>query len=83
MNSSRLFLTIFTLLLVAFPAASQTLDPESWSPTWINPSWERPDNMIPESQISLPGDLTVDQLERPTICGGCHNEIFEQWQGGV
>ena len=39
--------------------------------------------MIPDSQISLPGDLTVDQLEQPTICGGCHNEIFEQWKGGV
>ena len=71
------------LLLVIPPAAAQSLDPESWSPTWINPSWERPENMIPDSKISLPGDLTVDQLEQPTICGGCHNAIFEQWKGGV
>ncbi len=83
MNSSCFFLSIFVLLLVVSPAASQTLDPESWSPTWINPSWERPVNMIPESQISRPGDLTVDQLEQPTICGACHNVIFEQWKGGV
>jgi hypothetical protein len=39
--------------------------------------------MIPDSAISLPGDLTVDQLEQPTVCRGCHNGIFEQWEGGV
>jgi hypothetical protein len=83
MNSLQFILTIFSLLFVAFPAGSQARDADSWSPTWINPSWERPSNMIPDSQISLPGDLTVDQLERPTLCGGCHNEIFEQWKGGV
>ena len=83
MNSLLNALTVSCLLLLIQPAAAQTLDPESWSPTWINPSWERPANMIPDSAISLPGDLTVDQLESPTICGGCHNAIFEQWQGGV
>ena len=76
-------LTLFCLLLVIPPVAAQSLDPESWSPTWINPAWERPANMLPDSAISLPGDLAVDQLESPTLCGGCHNEIFEQWQGGV
>ncbi len=83
MNTLSKALILFCLLLLVAPAVAQTVDPESWSPTWINPSWERPANMIPESPISLPGDLTVDQLEQPAICRGCHNVIFEQWEGGV
>ena len=39
MNSSWFLLAFFALLLVVSPAAGQTLDPEGWSPTWINPSW--------------------------------------------
>ena len=83
MNTLSKALALSCLLLLVAPAVAQTVDPESWSPTWINPSWERPANMIPDSAISLPGDLTVDQLEQPTICRGCHNVIFEQWEGGV
>ncbi len=83
MNKLSKALALFCFLLLVAPAVAQTVDPENWSPTWINPSWERPANMIPDSAISLPGDLTVDQLEQPTICRGCHNVIFEQWEGGV
>ena len=83
MNTLTKAFVLFSLLLIVPPVAAQTLDPESWSPTWINPSWDRPATMIPDSKISLPGDLTVDQLEEPVLCGGCHNTIFEQWQGGV
>jgi len=75
---------ILVVLLFRFsPATAQTIHPENWAPTWVNPSWERPANMTPDARISLPGDLSTDQLTQPAICGGCHSEIFEQWSGGV
>ena len=76
-------LIVFYLLFTISSAIAQTVHPENWSPTWINPSWERPTNMIPDAQISLPGDLSADQLTQPATCGGCHTEIFEQWKGGA
>ena len=76
-------LVVFYLLFTISSAIAQTVHPENWSPTWINPSWERPANMIPDAQISLPGDLSADQLTQPATCGGCHTEIFEHWQGGA
>ena len=73
----------FLLTLIAVRGLVRADDPANWSPTWINPSWERPANMIPDSAISAPGDLTAGDLEQPSLCGGCHNEIFKQWEGGV
>lgn len=84
MKSPRTFLLCaFLMLLPSATSNAQTVNPEHWSPTWINPSWERPANMMPDSPISLPGDLAVDGLENTAICGGCHNAIFEQWKGGM
>jgi hypothetical protein len=76
---------LLLLFITLAPAAAigQTVNPRDWSPTWINPSWERPANMVADGPISLPGDLTVDQLEFSTICGGCHNAILEQWKGSM
>ena len=79
---SYLLILVFLLFFIS-PATAQTVHPEEWAPTWINPSWERPANMTPDNTISLPGDLSTDQLVQPTTCGGCHNEIFNQWSGGV
>ena len=76
-------LTIIYLLFSISPVMAQTVHPENWAPTWINPSWERPANMIPDISISIPGDLNVTQLDQPATCGGCHAEIFNQWEGGV
>ena len=76
-------LTLILSLFLTAPAIAQTAHPEDWAPTWVNPSWERPANMIPDAAISVPGDLSNDQLTQPAICGGCHSEIFEQWSGGV
>jgi len=83
MKTSMSIITISLFLSLSTPLRAQTVHPEQWSPSWINPSWERPANMIPDSAVSLPGDLTVDQLEQPTNCRSCHNVIFEQWEGGV
>jgi len=77
-----LLIIVFSLVFIS-PATAQTIHPENWAPTWVNPSWERPANMTPDARISLPGDLSTDQLTKPAICGGCHSEIFEQWSGGV
>ena len=76
-------LILVVLLFFISPATAQTIHPEEWAPTWISPSWERPANMTPDNKISLPGDLSADQLVQPTTCGGCHNENFNQWSGGV
>ncbi len=73
----------FLMLLPYSTSTAQTVHPEHWSPTWVNPSWERPANMVADGLISLPGDLTVDGLENTGICGGCHNAIFEQWKGSM
>jgi hypothetical protein len=83
MKSPQLFLLLLFISLVPAAAIGQTVNPRDWSPTWINPSWERPANMVADGPISLPGDLTVDQLETSTICGGCHNAILEQWKGSM
>ena len=72
-----------TWFLFFSPAAAQTVQPENWSPTWINPLWERPSNMTPDTRVSIPGDLTADQLTKPFVCGGCHSDIYDQWKGGV
>lgn len=84
MKSSRaVLLFAFIMLLPSATAIAQTLHPENWSPTWINPSWERPANMVADGPISLPGDLTVEGLEATGICGGCHNALLEQWKGSM
>ncbi len=83
MKSPQLFLLLLFITLAPAAAIGQTVNPRDWSPTWINPSWERPANMVADGPISLPGDLTVDQLESSTICGGCHNAILEQWKGSM
>lgn len=83
MRTLSITLTMFCVLLFISPAMAQSLDPENWAPTWVNPSWERPANMVPDTPISLPGDLNTNQLDQPAICGACHNEIFSQWKGGV
>ena len=75
-------LLMFSLLFISQTTA-QTLHPENWSPTWVNPSWERPENMTPDTQVSLPGDLSNDQLSKPSTCGGCHSDIYSQWKGSV
>ena len=43
----------------------------------------RPANMVADGPISLPGDLSVDQLETSTICGGCHNAILDSGEGSM
>ena len=79
MNALSITLTIAYLLFAISPVMAQTVHPENWAPTWINPSWERPANMIPDTSISIPGDLNVTQLDQPAACGGCNAEIFSQW----
>jgi len=83
MNSKRPLLLFVLLMLLPAAAIAQTVNPENWSPTWVNPSWERPANMVADGAISLPGDLTADGLENTGICGGCHNAILEQWKGSM
>ena len=63
-------------LFVVSPATAQTVHPEDWAPTWVNPSWERPANMVPDAKVSIPGDLSTDQLTQPAICRGCHSEVI-------
>ena len=41
-----LVLFAFLMLLPPAIATAQTVNPENWSPTWVNPSWERPANMV-------------------------------------
>jgi len=79
-------ISLLFVVLMLLPAAStigQTVTPENWSPTWVNPSWERPANMVADGAISLPGDLAADGLENTGICGGCHNAILAQWKGSM
>ena len=43
--------------LAAQHAAAVTMNPQNWSPTWVSPAWERPENMTVDATVSLPGDM--------------------------
>ncbi len=62
---------------------AESINPQNWSPTWIAPAWERPENMTTEGDISLPGDTSLFQYIDPVTCKGCHRDVFEQWHGGM
>ncbi len=64
-------------------ACADTLTPQNWSPTWVNPAWDRPANMVLDRQISVPGDIELTQILDPVTCSGCHSDIYNQWQGSM
>ena len=71
------------LLLMLQQAHAQSINPRNWSPTWISPAWQRPDNMTTDGDISVPGDVSLAQYIDPATCKGCHPDIFAQWNGGM
>jgi len=76
------FCIVVLLFLPQFLCA-QSINPQNWSPTWIAPAWERPENMTADGDISVPGDVSLSQYIEPATCAGCHPAIFNQWQGGM
>ena len=81
----NLFFNVFILVIVLMlePAYAQSINPKNWSPTWIGPAWERPENMTTDGDISVPGDVSLSQYIDPATCKGCHPDIFDQWNGGM
>jgi hypothetical protein len=70
-----IFLVIFSIMVFA-----DTID---YSPTSPESQTRRPANMDLNGKISLPGDFKLSQFIDPSVCSGCHPEIYEQWKGGM
>lgn len=55
---------------------------EKDSPVWTLPKATAPSNMIWD-RPSMPGEAVSDHFFTPEVCGGCHQEIFNQWKGSM
>ena len=55
---------------------------EKVSPIWMLPKATAPANMVWEVPV-MPGQVRADQFQMPEVCGGCHQEIYEQWKGSM
>lgn len=73
-------LIFFTVIIFSIIVIADTKD---HSPTWPQTKTTRPANMDLNGKISLPGDFKLSQFIDPSVCSGCHPEIYEEWSGGM
>jgi len=55
---------------------------EKVTPVWTLPKATAPSNMVWDVP-SMPGRFRPDQFFSPDVCGGCHQEIYNQWKGSM
>jgi hypothetical protein len=83
-RATLVFFIVYCMMLgMLHLTYAQSINPKNWSPSWISPAWERPENMTTDGDISVPGDVNLSQYIDPATCKGCHPDIFDQWAGGI
>jgi len=82
-------LIIALVTLVLLPKASPADDYSTWakdhpkaSPIWVLPKATAPSNMV-WTVPDMPGSHSAGNFYYPSVCEGCHRDIYNQWKGSM
>jgi hypothetical protein len=91
MNRAMAFLICCGLVFGV--SSSQAQDAKQDYATWhtghdkVTPVRTLPKATAPSNMVwdvpSMPGQVRSDQFFTPEVCGGCHQEIYNQWRGSM